>query len=369
MRHLARIMIYGAYGFTGELVTQAARRLRCELVVGGRDATRLRAIAGSLGITARAFALDDPSRIAEGIADIDILVNAAGPMVATAGPLIAACLDARTHYLDVTGEPSVFIEAHRHDSMARRRGIMIMPGAAFCIIASDCLAADVAALLPHAKYLRLGWSRPALISPGTLRATYNMVRDRVVIRRAGRLVAIPVGRLERDFDYGRGARTSAAVSSADVFTAYLTTGIPNIEGYVEATFAARTAGLLGVRVAAATRATPLRSFFDLALGSWGQRPSSQARKAAQQVLVAEVEDAWRRIRRVGMITSDGYSFTADAIAAVMERMIKGELAVGFQTPGKVYGPGLAYGIAGTRREDLDDIAQPGSPALGRLGRS
>jgi short subunit dehydrogenase-like uncharacterized protein len=176
---------------------------------------------------------------------------------------------------------------------------------------------------------------------------------------------VPVGRFEREFDYGEGARTSAAVSLADVFTAYLTTGIPNIEGYLEAGFIGRTAGVFGVGLAAALRRTRLQSLLDLGLAAWPERPSAGARAAARQVLVAEVENGWRQSRRVRMTTADGYSFTAAAAAAVLKRVISGEVASGFQTPGKLYGPRLAFAIPGTKREDLDEAGQGAHPALSR----
>jgi short subunit dehydrogenase-like uncharacterized protein len=348
-----RVMIYGANGFTGSLIVGAARELGFDLVLAGRDAERIKAIAHPFGFSVRAFALDDLSRVTNALTDVAVVLNAAGPMVATVHSLIAACLQTGTHYLDVTGELSVFVAAHHYDGAARRRGIMIMPGVGFWIVASDCLAADVSALVPGAKYLRLGCSRSESLSRGSLRTVFSETRGHILIRRAGRLRSVPIGSLERQFDYGTGERASTTVSLADVFTAFFTTGIPNIEGYLEVGLLDWTAGLLALRVAAAARATPLWPLLELGLAAWPERPSRQTRGMARQVIVAEAEDGWRRSRRIRMTTSDGYSFTAAAATAVLRRMISGELEFGFQTPGKLYGPGLALGIPGTLREDLD----------------
>src|SRR6185503_13464476 len=59
--------------------------------------------------------------------------------------------------------------------------------------------------------------------------------DAGVVRRGGALTRLPLGSRERYFDYGDGPRQSLNVSWGDVATAYYTTGIPNIETYVEAT--------------------------------------------------------------------------------------------------------------------------------------
>ncbi len=97
----------------------------------------------------------------------------------------------------------------------------------------------VAALLPDAKYLRIGVLRPNLLSRGTFRSALGLANSRVSIRRNGRLISVPVGRLQRSFDYGDGERESVAVNWADVFTAYYSTGIRNIEAYFEADIASR----------------------------------------------------------------------------------------------------------------------------------
>lgn len=367
MRRARRIMIYGATGFTGGLVMEAALELGGELVLAGRDPERLEGLARPLSLPFRAFALDSPAEIFDALADIGVVLNAAGPLVDTAAPLIAGCLAARTHYLDVTGELSVFGEAHRNDPAARQRGIMIMPGAGFWIVASDCLAAHVANLLPDAKYLRLGCSASELFSRGSLRTVFREMRGRIVIRRAGRLSLVPIGRLERQFDYGDGERTSTAVSLADVFTAYFTTGVPNIETYLEAGFLARTAGLLGVGLTAAVGMAGMGPLLDSGFAAWSHRPSASERSSARQVLVMEAEDAWRRSRRVRMVTSDGYTFTAAAAAAVMKRVIAGDFSPGFATPGKLYGSGLALSIPDTELEDLDEIAR-GEPKHGEALR-
>jgi saccharopine dehydrogenase (NAD+, L-lysine-forming) len=365
MKRQRRILIYGATGFTGALVTRAALELSAELVLAGRDPERLEAVARPLGRAFRAFTLDSPSQVADALTDIDVVLNAAGPLVDTAAPLIAACLAARTHYLDVTGELSVFVDAHRFDAAARERGIMIMPGAGFWIVASDCLAADVANLLPGAKYLRLGCSGSELFSRGSLRTVFRAMQGQIVIRRSGRLSSVPIGRLERQFDYGDGERSSTAVSLPDVFTAHFTTGIPNIETYLEANLLARTVGLVGVGLTAAVGATGLRPLLDLGFAAWPQRPSDSERASARQTLVMEAEDGWRRYRRVRFVTSDGYTFTADAAAAVAKRVIGGDFAPGFQTPGKLYGPEFVLSIPNTHREDLDEIAR-GEPIDGEV---
>jgi geranylgeranyl reductase family protein len=353
MKRSSRVMIYGATGFTGTLIARAAVDLECVLVLGARDPERLATTARLLGLPYRAFSLDDSSATLAALGDIDFVLNAAGPFVDTSEALIASCLVTRTHYLDVAGELSVFLAAHRHDAAARERGIMIMPGVGFLIVASDCLAADIATMAPEAKYLRFGLTQSTIFSRSSLRTIFGEARDHVVVRQAEKLTQIPVGRLERQFDYGDGPRTSLAVTLADVFTAHLTTGIPNIEAYFEASVAARAGMAFTMGFGATLGTTQLHRLVDFGLSAWPARPLPVARGAAKQVIVAEAEDGWRRSRRLRMVTDDGYSFTAGAVNAILRRAIRGDLAPGFQTPGKLYGPSLALSVPGTRREELD----------------
>jgi short subunit dehydrogenase-like uncharacterized protein len=87
-------------------------------------------------------------------ASATVLMNAAGPFATTSAPLIDACIATGTHYLDITGEAgSIEATVQWHDA-AVRRGVMLMPGVGFEVVASDCLAAHVARRLPCATSLK-----------------------------------------------------------------------------------------------------------------------------------------------------------------------------------------------------------------------
>ena len=143
-----RLMIYGSTGFTGRLIAQRAVEVGLAPVLAGRDEDRVRLQAEFLGTSWRTVSLDSIEALTEALSDIEAVVHAAGPFVATLPPMLEACLRAKTHYLDVSGELPVFREAFGRDSEAVRAGVMLMPGAAWSVVATDCLAAHVAARLP-----------------------------------------------------------------------------------------------------------------------------------------------------------------------------------------------------------------------------
>jgi len=346
-----RVLIYGATGYTGRLIAERLRNSRRHLVVAGRTADRVQGLAAELGVAGDVIAIDDAEALDSALGDVDVLINAASPFTLTAPALIESCLRTKTHYLDISGELPVFQNAFLHDEAARGRGIMIMPGAGFGIVASDCLAAHVAALVPNAKYLRIA-VRPGSISRGSFRSALRVANSPVSIRRNGRMMLLPVGRLQRAFDFGDGEKECVAVSWADVFTAYHSTGIRNIEAYFEADFASRALYHLGAGVADTMQLNPVKNLIDAIARAWPEGPPEVQRRAEKCVIVAEAEDSWRQVRSARLTTPDGYSFTAEAASAIALRAARGDFLSGFQTPARVYGADLALEFKGTHREEL-----------------
>lgn len=346
------VLIYGATGYSGRLIAERLRHLRCRSVVAGRTPHRVQALAAEFGLAGRVMGADEPNVLDQALDDIDVLINAASPFTRTAPALIELCLRTKTHYLDITGELPVFQAAFGYDEAARKRGIMILPGAGLAVVASDCLAKHVAALIPNAKYLRIAVLRPDSFSRGTFRSALGLANSRVAIRRNGRLILVPVGQLQRTFDFGDGEKESVAVSWADVFTAYYSTGIRNIEAYFAASFASRALYQVSAGVADTMQLEPARTLIDAVTSVLSEGPSKARRRTEQCVIVSEAENSWRQRRCVRLTTPDGYSFTAEAATTIAQRILQGDFASGFQTPAKVYGADLVLDFEGVDRHEL-----------------
>ena len=346
------VLVYGASGYTGRLLAARAKARGLPTILAGRSAERLGPLAQSLGLPWRAVTLNDPAGLDAALQDVAAIVNTAGPFETTAHSLVEACLRTGTHYLDVTGEIPVLQQLYAYDPIATKTGVMIMPGTGFVVAAADCLAAHVAAMLPDAQYLRLGFSRGDSISRGSFTSMLGMIGDAVPIRRNGALHSVPVGRLQRHFDYGNGPSLSMAVPWPDVFTAYHTTGIPNIEAYLEADLMARSTYQALAFVAEPLRLPPVQAMLNVLARAWPEGPSEARRAATPKVVVAEAEDAYRRIVSARLYTPNVYTFTYFAVIAIAERVLAGQIAPGFQTPAGLYGPDFILEFDGVRREDL-----------------
>jgi short subunit dehydrogenase-like uncharacterized protein len=351
-----RFLIYGATGYTGRLLTEEAVRRGLDPVLAGRDGARLAALARPLGLAHCTAPLDDPGRLARAVGALDVggaVLNAAGPFAATSRPLAAACLAAGVHYLDLAGEIEVFAALHRLDGAARSRGVMLMPGAGFIVVPSDCLAAHVSRRLSGARWLRLGISRTTLISRGSVRTMVEMIRSGPQVRRNGRLTLLPwSGNLERPLDFGRGPRPGLVVSWADVYTAYHTTGIPNVEACLEVSPWEGLA-FLGSRSFAWLLRTPLwQNALKAQAELLPEGPSAAERAWQRRCLVAVAGDAAGRIAASRLQTPESYTFTVIAALAITAKVLGGELRSGFQTPAGAYGADFVLGLPGVVRDDL-----------------
>lgn len=346
-------MIYGATGFTGRMLAGRSRDQGLSPVLAGRDEARLRRLAAPLGFESRAARLDDPQGLVRLLKGVRVVLNAAGPFVVTAGPLVAACLATGTHYLDVTGEPAVFVALSRRGGLARRRGVMLLPGAGFVVVATDCLAAHVARRLPGAARLRLGISLPiSYAAHGSLETLARHLGPGIRVRREGRLVAPLRSFLEHDFDYGQGYRTGLAVDWADTVTAFHTTGIPDIEVYLDLQPADRMTLLAGRLFAGWLRSPVGQALLREKIRTMPDGPPPAGRRRAGCAVVAEVEDRAGRRVRARLQAPDQYTFTAASALALVERVLAGELEAGFQTPAGVYGPDFVLDLDGVTRQDL-----------------
>ena len=346
------LMIYGASGYTGKLLARCAAAAGLRPILAGRDATRLRAVAAPLGLRTRVVPIDDAKRQSEALRDVHVLLNAAGPFAATARPLVDACLRTGTHYLDLGGELPVFRALEGRDGEACAKKIMLMPGAGFLVVASDCLAKYVAEQVQSPHWLRIGTSRSMFLSRGSAKTMIGLVADKVCVRRNGELTPVAVGAVERAFDYGDGPRLSTAMSMAELVTAFRTTKIKNIESYVEVApleratmrFASRWAWLLRnplCQVALQTQAELLPD-----------GPSPDDTRLHRRTVVVEAYNQKGRSAAARLHTPEAYRFTAAAALAIAQRVLDDKFTVGFQTPAQAYGPDFVLELAGVRRCDL-----------------
>jgi short subunit dehydrogenase-like uncharacterized protein len=350
------ILLYGANGYTGELIAREAVARGLRPILAGRNAGAVRALAEELQLRHRAFPLDDEPRLSSALRDVAVVLHCAGPFVHTSRPMADVCLRTSTHYLDITGEIAVFEALAARNDEAARAGVMLLPGAGFDVVPTDCLAAHLKRRLPSATSLELVITSLGAVSRGTATTSLETLArgEEGMVRRGGRLTPVPLAWKTTRVDFGKGPREAVTMPWGDVATAYHSTGIPNIEVYMALPpRAIRTMR----RARALTRVLPARLV--LALGRWmiGRRPPGpdQARRQRGECrLWGRVRDDQGHEAAARLRTPEGYSFTAQAAAAIVQRVLRGDVSPGFQTPSTAYGPDFVLELEGVTRTDAQD---------------
>ena len=343
---MPELLIYGANGYTGQLLTERAVEVGLAPILAGRNGEEVRALADRLRLPARVFALDSPA-----IAGAGVVLHAAGPFSATSRPMVDACLAAGAHYVDVTGEIAVLEAVAARDAEARAAGVMLLPGAGFDVVPTDCMAAHLKRRLPEATRLRLAIAVSGGISRGTARTVVEGMGRDTQVRRAGRIVDLPEAP-RWEVDFGAGPRPVIGRTWGDVATAWRSTGIPDIEVFFAlspqlervATLPRVVKHLLSSRVA--------RGLVHGFIRRRPPGPTPEQRARGRSVIVGHAWDDQGRHVASRLETVEAYTLTAWTAIEIARRALSSEAVPGYQTPSTAYGPDFVLSFEKTVRQDL-----------------
>ena len=347
------LVIYGSTGYTGRLIVEEAVRRGLRPVLAGRNADALRAQAQPLGLEWRPARIDDPAALDAALAGASVVLHCAGPFSHTWRAMSDACLRARAHYLDITGEIAVFEALAARDAEARSAGIMLLPGAGFDVVPSDCLAAHLARRLPGAVSLSLAFRAIGGASRGTLATMVEGLGGPGAVRRNGKIVPVRQAWRTRQIDFGDGKpRDATTIPWGDVSTAYHSTGIPNVEVYVSMRPALRRAMIAARALGPLLRSGVVKRFLLSRVRSGPAGPSEQARAKAASLLWGEAVAADGRRVESRLRGASGYTLTAQTAVHLAAKALGGAAPVGFQTPSRAYGADVILEIPGVTRTDV-----------------
>lgn len=354
--HSARqVLIYGAYGYTGRLVTAEAVRRGLRPVLAGRRREPLEALAAETGLPFRVFGLGDAGAVREGIGDVGAVIHCAGPFEVTAAPMARACIASRAHYLDITGEIAAFAALHGLNAAAREAGITLLPGAGFDVVPSDCLAAHLARRLPGATRLTLAFQGIGRPSRGTATTMAVNAHRGGAVRRDGRIVPVPPGWHQRVIDLGEGPRTCISIPWGDVFTAGISTGIPDIEVLMAAPQTMRRAIRMSRWLRPVLALPPVRRAMVARIRRGPEGPTGEERRRGYSLLWGEAVDGEGRAVVSRLRCPEGYTLTALAAVELAVRVERGEAPAGFQTPATAFGPDLPVETGWCERTDEQPV--------------
>jgi short subunit dehydrogenase-like uncharacterized protein len=173
------VVLFGATGFTGRLTAaylaeHAPAGLRW--AIAGRSATRLAAVrdalvaehpdrAGLADLELIEADTSDPASLAALAARTAVVATTVGPYLSYGEPLVAACAEAGTDYVDLTGEPEFVDRMYvAHHATAKASGARIVHACGFDSIPHDLGAYFTVQQLPSDQPITL---RGVVRSAGT----------------------------------------------------------------------------------------------------------------------------------------------------------------------------------------------------------
>ena len=347
-------MIYGANGYTGELIAREAARRGLKPVLAGRSEHKIAPLARELGCEHRSFDLADPAAVRTGIAGMALVLHCAGPFSATARPMMAACIESGAHYLDITGEIAVFELAHALDAQARQAGVLLCPGVGFDVVPTDCLAAALKTALPDANSLALGFDSRGGMSPGTARTSVEGLAHGGRIRRNGQLETVPLAWRTRRIDFGDGEKLAMTIPWGDVSTAWHTTGIPDIEVYLPASpkLVARLKRMNWIRPVLGLG--PVQSWLKGRIGKTVRGPREEQRARTPTHVWGEVRNAAGRVVTGRVKVANGYDVTVHAALGIAAHVLGSGPVAGHLTPSQLVGRDFVEQLPGSGAIRIED---------------
>ena len=350
---MKNFMVYGSYGYTGQLIVEQAVREGFKPLLAGRDEKQLRVQAEKFGLEYRAFSIEDNAALDAALLEVDAVLHCAGPFVLTFRQMAEACIRTKRHYVDISGEIEGFEALAAMDEEAKRAGIMLLPGGGFDVVPSDCLIAYTASKLAGATHLELYIkSIGSGVSRGTARSGIENSHRQGRIRRDGKIISVPNVWDSKEVDFGRGPSRLVSMGWGDVSTAYHSTGIPNVTVYMG--FPAVMVNMMRLTrfFGPILYTRTARDFIKWLIGKFfAPGPSRQQNENGFSLLIAEVTDG-KSIVRAKLKTPEAYHLTALTSVEIMKRIISLEYKAGFQTPSTVYGADFILQFSGVERTEL-----------------
>jgi short subunit dehydrogenase-like uncharacterized protein len=324
----ARIVLFGATGYTGELTARELAGMGERPVLAARDGARVRALADELGGLEWAVAdVSRPESVRALVERGDVLVSCVGPFQRWGAPAVEAAIDAGAHYLDSTGEtPFIRRVFERWGPRAEAAGCVLLTAMGY-----DWVPGNLAAALAltdagpqQGTRVAVGYffsGSSAAMSGGTRASAAGVFLEPSFAWRGGRIVSERAGARGRSFLVDGRARKAISAGSSEHFG--LPQSFPELQevdvelGWFGPASDALRAVALGVSVA--TRVPLVRGALGELVGrtvkgSTGG-PDADARAKSGSVIVAEASDrAGRIVGRAHLAGVNGYDFTAGMLA-------------------------------------------------------
>lgn len=327
----SKLLIYGATGYTGRLISQRAKELHIDFAIAGHSFKENELFASTLGVEFYTFSVDDIEAWEAALKDFSCLINAAGPFKQTAVHAMNACIENGVHYLDISAELDSYQLAESLDSKAKDAEVMLISGAGM-FVSYDALALHTAARVSSPKKLSVAFRHFGGFSRGSVKSSKNIMDLGMLFREENEVKPWnePKPKL---FDFGNGAEECLPTPLGGIILSYKSTRIPNIEEYFQLKL-------------------PAAGMPSLDMDNLPDGPSEKERAEGRTKLSAEVTGADGSVARSIVDAPSGYTLTPLSVVAVAVRILDGDFSPGYQSPASAFGEFIINDIPDTRIIDL-----------------
>lgn len=141
-----KVVVYGASGYTGRLVCEYLRELNVPFIAAGRDAKKIQEVMNAIpGIETADYEVvevrHEAADLAKLFSGVEVVCNMVGPFIKLGPQVVEACLEAKCHYLDTTGEQDWLLYAQSEWSeQFAKLGLLLSPGIAQMYTTSEIAA-------------------------------------------------------------------------------------------------------------------------------------------------------------------------------------------------------------------------------------
>ncbi len=342
-------MIYGATGYSGQLILERAINEGMKPIVAGRSEDKVKALATQYDLPYRVFDIKALANSDALISQVDLVLNCAGPFSQTAEVMIQACLKQQVHYIDITGEIDVFELAASLNDAAVNRQVVLCPGVGFDVIPTDCVAGKLKDLMPDATHLALGFDSRSGFSPGTAKTSVEALPSGGKVRKGGKIVTVPLAAKTRKIDFGGGEKLAMTIPWGDVSTAYHNTQIPNIEVYIPGSpgMVKQLKRMNWIKPILGFK--PVQNLIKKRIEKKVKGPDKATRAKLTTFVWGEVKNEAGDVKEYKIEVANGYEVTADGAVLVTQALLNEHAgAFGYHTPSTLLGNDLIEKIPGTK---------------------
>jgi short subunit dehydrogenase-like uncharacterized protein len=340
-------MIYGANGFTGRLIARAAVARGLSPLLAGRNGAQIEALGRELGCETRVF--DLVGEVAAQLAGVGVVLHCAGPYVTTSEPMLSACLAARAHYLDITGEYYVFERIYAMHEQLRAAGVLAVPGVAFDVVPTEGLAALVQQRLPDATRVRVVTRSDRLaLSRGTVSSMLEIAPSGVMVRENGELRRTPVPRVLEPVEFREGSFKLLPVTAGELVAIHRSTGIANIQVCLAGTDAQAKPIARQLKLGPLLSFKPMRRLLQRLVRATTRDPSDADLREIRMYIRADGWNASGRQLTLFLETPFGYTVTVPFALACAERALQSDAPTGALTPSQLIGTDGMLAVPGVQ---------------------